>query len=375
MIVRLSHHGEDEYSVSEGIAVYADDGETGMSSAGVGTRQSRYCGKYISTLTVGGVNTAPEYRREGCVRKIFDELFKIAPERGWVVSMLHPFSFSYYRKFGYEKICEHRILEFPISKLDFVPRCGNLKVLNNDQRLADAIEIYNKFAEKRNIMFRRYNSSNFTKAPKKNEKSTYIWYDTDGRPASYITLGVENVYFVNRMQSINLNVYEMAFTSPESLNALFGFIRMYEGENDTVKIHNAGMSPEIDVVLRHYVHTKYTLIPDIMARILDVKNILEANDYPAEAGHFTVKIDDTLDYTRGVYSVEYADKKADVKKIADTENYDLRAAMPAFTQMIYGYDSYNADIARYMEGVEVKTDCCDFFKAFTKKANGLFEHF
>lgn len=43
MIVRLSHYGEDDYSVSEGITVYADDGQTRMSSAGICTRQSRYC--------------------------------------------------------------------------------------------------------------------------------------------------------------------------------------------------------------------------------------------------------------------------------------------------------------------------------------------
>ncbi len=371
MIIRLSDNGGDEYSKYENIAVYSDDGEIRMSSAGVKTCQSRYCGKYINTLAVGGVGTPPEYRRSGHVRKIFDELFQMAPERGWIVSMLHPFSFSYYRMFGYEKICDHRILEFPISKLDFVPRCKDLVKLDNDTRMADVNEIYNNFAEKRNIMFRRYNN-HFTKDP---NKSTYIRYDKEGHPVSYITLSVENFFHVNRMESIHLNVYEMAFTSPESLADLFGFIRMYEGENDTVKIHNCGMSPEVDVMLRHYVHTKYTLIPDIMARILDVKAILQANDYPEEAGHFTIKINDTLDYTSGTYHVEYACGKAEVKKTDNTENIDLSADMPAFTQMIYGYDGYNADIARYMHGVKIMTDCRDFFRAFTKKSNGLFEHF
>ncbi len=375
MIIRLSQHGEDEYSKHESMAVYTDDGKTCMSSAGIGTRQSRYDGQYISTLTVGGVGTDPEYRREGCVRKMFDELFGMAPERGWIVSMLHPFSFSYYRMFGYEKICDHRVLEFPISKLDFVPRCNDLKRADSDRRIADAVEVYNKFADKRNIMFRRCNDEHFSKEPKKNGKSTYIRYDAGGCPVSYITLGVENFYNVNRMESINLNVYEMAFTSPDSLAALFGFMRMYEGENDTVKIHNCGMAPEIDVMLRHYVHTKYTLIPDIMARILDVKGILKANKYPKEAGYFTVKVEDTLEYTRGVYKVEYEDGSADVKKVCDSESYDFSAEMPAFTQLIYGYESYNTEILSYMHGVKVINDCSDFFRAFQKKPNGLFEHF
>lgn len=375
MILRLTGTGEDCYTISENITVFADDGTTRMSSAGIKTLQSRYCGKYVSTVAVGGIGTEPEFRRGGCVRRIFDYLFEMAPERGWVVSMLHPFSFSYYRMFGYEKICDHRILEFPISKLDFVPRCSGLKKLDNEQRLADAIEIYNKFSEKRNIMFRRYNSAHFPAEPGKNNRTTYIWYDFDNRPASYVTLGVEKYYEINRMISVNLNIYEMAFTSPESLRALFGFMRMYEGENDTVKIHNCSMSPEIDAMLRHYAHTKYTLIPDIMARILDVKAILELNSYPDEKGHFTVKINDTLEYTKGVYRVEYACGKAEVNKIPDTGNYDLCASMPAFTQMVYGYDCYSADIARYMHGVEIKNDCNDFFRAFTKKSNGLFEHF
>ncbi|MDD4772594.1 MAG: GNAT family N-acetyltransferase [Eubacteriales bacterium] len=375
MIVRLTENNEDKYTKSENIAVYSDDGITRKSSAGIKTCQSRYDGNYIKTMTIGGIGTAPEFRREGCVRRIFDELFNIAPERGWIVSMLHPFSFSYYRKFGYEKICDHRILEFPITKLDFVPRCTDVQILDNDRRLADAIDIYNKFADNRNIMFRRYDSAHFSKEPNKNGKSTYIHYNSDGKPVSYITLGVENVYYVNRMKSINLNVYEMAFVSRESLAALFGFMRMYEGENDTVKIHNCGMSPEIDVMLRHYIHTEYTLVPDIMARILDVKTILELNRYPEEAGCFTIKVDDTLEYTRGTYHVEYADGKAEVEKVTDAHKYDIKADMPAFTQMIYGYDSYNADIACYMHGVDVKNDCNDFFRAFTKKSNGLFEHF
>jgi len=152
-------------------------------------------------------------------------------------------------------------------------------------------------------------------------------------------------------------------------------MRMYEGENDTVKILNAAMSPEIDMMLRHYTHTRYTAVPDIMARILDVKAILKANAYPKEPGRFTVRVDDTLEYTRGVYRVEYENGAAEVEKISDAESCDLRAAMPAFTQMVYGYDAYNASTAPYLPGVELYTDGADFFRAFGKKSNGLFEHF
>lgn len=365
---------KDEYYTAEQVRILNEE-NTCMSRACIGTRTSSYCGKQISTMTVGGVETDPEYRRNGCIREMFKKILPQAPERGWVVSLLHPFSTSYYRKFGYEKIADHLTVEFPISKLSHIPRCSNLKLLKGTDGLEDVINIYNRFAEKRNVMFYRYNGNSFFTNPGKSSGSTYIWYDPKGEPASYISLAVENYFSVNRMISVNLNVYEMCFTSKESLDALFGFIRMYEGENDTVKIHNCAMSPEIELTLRNYMHTKYTRYPDLMARVLDVKAILEANSYPRYKGHFRVKVNDTLPFTQGIWEVEFEKGIAAAKRIDDSSSYDLSADMPAFTQLVYGYDSYMPFVAAYMEGVKVENPESDFFYAFGKKHNGLFEHF
>jgi predicted acetyltransferase len=375
MIIKVTNKGEDLYSKNEFWGVYDDDGETLMAGGGVNTLQSRYCGHFISTLAFGGLATGPEYRRQGFIRRLIEDAFALAPERGWVVSMLHPFAYSYYRMFGYEKISDHKILEFPISALGCFERCSNLKRLNSEERLRDALFVYDKFSENINIMFKRYDGNHYRLNAKRDEPTTFIWYDKQGAPASTITLSIENYLSVNRMLSVNLNVYEMVFTSPESLSALFGFMRMYEGELETVKIHDCAMSPEIDLVLREYIFVKYTVIPDIMGRILNVEEFLKANAYPEEHGHFIVKVEDTLDFTKGVYEVEYANRKADIKKIADTGNFDISARMPAFTQMLYGYESFNAQRACFLPGVELKTNAGDFFKAFPKRNNGLFEHF
>jgi hypothetical protein len=238
----------------------------------------------------------------------------------------------------------------------------------------DVIKIYNEFALKRNIMFHRYDDKHFFTNPDRFKGSTYIWYDNNRKPASYISLSVENYYHVNHMRSINLNVYEMAFTSKESLLKLFGFMRMFEGENDTVKIHNCAMSPEIDLILRHYIHTTYKRYPDLMARILDVKTILESNTYPQGKGHFRVNITDDLEYTKGVWEVEF-ENGVGVAKRVDKDKYDVSLSMPAFTQIVYGYDKYNADVLAYMDGVEIFNEKSDFFHVFPKRYNGLFEHF
>ena len=105
-----------------------------------------------------------------------------------------------------------------------------------------------------------------------------------------MVLAREQYYYVNRMASVNLHVREICFTSPESLLKLLGFLRMYEGQMDSVKIHNCAMAPELETALRHYTHTKITVIPDIMARVHDVEAVLNAVKYPDTPGCFTVRV-------------------------------------------------------------------------------------
>lgn len=374
MDINMRFYEDDGNTVTEGMEIKNNDGNV-ISQMMFKTLDSMYCGKYINTVTVGGIATAPEYRRAGFVRKMMTKMLEMAPERGWTVSLLHPFSFSYYRKFGYDKIADHKVLEFPIAKLDFVDRCTDLVRVNTEARALDCMNIYNEFSEKRNIMFNRYNTSRFPQSDSDGRKA-YIYYDKNKKPASYIIYSQEQYFCVNRMASVALNIHEMAFTTPESLSALFGFIRMFEGEDNKVKIHNCAMSPEIDVFLKHYMHTTYTLVPDIAGRILDVKAVLEAHNYPeGKRGSFTVGVEDSFDFTNGVYRVEYDNGVAEAKKLSACSACDLSVPMPAFTQLMYGYDEYSADVVPYMAGARLYAPRSDFFNVFHKQNNGLFEHF
>ena len=377
MEMRFKENFKNEYASSTTITCC--DGDNVCSKATFGTRNSRFHGKYIKTITVGGVSTEPEHRRSGYVRQMFDKVLPLAPEYGCAAAMLHPFSFAYYRMFGYERVCDHLIVEFPISKLEYLPRVNDLVKLSGNERVGDVIKIYEEFASKRNIMFQRYNGQYWPLEPKLSEKVTYIRYRSS-KPVGYITLGVEKYFKVNHSASINLNVYEMAYVNADALRDLLGFIRMFEGENETVKIHNCAMMPELDLMLRHYTHTSYVTVPDVMARVLDTRVMLEANEYPRAHGHFTVAVDDKLPSVMGVYGVEYGDGKCDVKKLADTADgytgrYDLRCTVQAFTQLIYGYYSVNPAMLPYVDGVSECGDTEDFCRAFPKCYAGVFEHF
>ena len=338
------------------------------SRAQIATVDSYFSGKLLKSMTIGAIATEPMYRRKGHVRSIFEEAFDMQEENNWALSFLHPFSFSYYRTFGYEKVADQLILEFPMSLLKDIGRNTNVQLLKGQENLEDALYVYNLFASKRNIVFHRYDGKHFFTSPNKESGSTYICYDKNGKANAYVSLGVENCFKVNRMESINLNVYELAFINLEGLYNILGFIRIFEGENETVKIHNCAMIPELDLALGEYSQVKYNRYPDLMARILDLEKVFNSHEYPMGKGHFTVSVEGQA------YGLEFEKSKVSCRKL-DTLDVDLEIDIPSLTQLMYGYKAYNLDIISYMRNVKIYNEKSDFFSSFPKKYCGLFEHF
>ena len=357
-----------------------DENGQRMSSGGLTVRPIHFSGKEILCGAVGGVGTEPEYRRGGLVREIFTEMAAECDRRAIPLTVLHPFSFAYYRAFGFERVADHRVLEFPITAMSFVPRCPDLIRCTGDTHNTELAQVYNTFAQDgRHLMFTRTPNHFPTEDGR---KKVYLSRDGEGRPDGYIILEIENYFSVNRMVSVNLHVHELIALTDEAMTKLLGFIRMFEGEMETVKMENIAMIPEVELRLRHYMHTSITILPDIMARINDVKLFFESVPYPAEAGTFTVKTTEpprspwSGEKTNGVWRVTYRNGTAAVEKLPDdTEDYDFAADIPALTQLAFGYDSYGYDYARHTEHTEWRTEAPDFFRAFPRRPAGIFEHF
>lgn len=356
------------------------EGDAYMSGGTLIFRTLHFAGKEIPCGAIGGVGTEPEYRRGGLVREIFTEMAAECARREIPVTILHPFSFAYYRSFGFERVADHRVLEFPITALNFVPRYPDLIHCTDGTHNTELAAIYSTFAaDHRHLMFKREPAHFPTGDPK---KKVYLSRDEKGRPDGYIILEIENYFSVNRMVSVNLHVHELIALTDEAMTKLFGFIRMFEGEMETVKMENTAMIPEVELRLRHYMHTGITILPDIMARINDVKLFFESIPYPAEAGSFTFKTAEpprspwSGNQTNGIWRVTYRDGSATVEKLPDdTHDYDFTADISALTQLVFGYDSYGYATARHTDNTEWHTQAPDFFRAFPRRPAGIFEHF
>lgn len=350
-------------------------------------------GATVKAMVIGMVLTHPEYRRGGMARRTFEMLDPAIRETGTLVSYLHPFSFPYYRTMGYERVSDHRVLEFAITDLDFVPRNPQLQRLRLGDDMAPLDQVYNTFSLQRNVMLRRYGSGSTDKklvvpeymkgGPYQYDfsagKMYYLSRDAQGQPDGYIIYHGEMPLRDHYLKDGILHVDELCFTTPEALKKLLGFVRMYDGQYDFVRIANCGMAPEIERMLRRYKYTKITVLPDISARVHDVGGLLAASTYPKERGQFTVQVKDCpkspfrKDLTEGVWHVAYENGTGTVTRLEEDAPCDLTLEMPAFTQFVHGFENFGAQVARYMEGVQLHGDCNDFFRAFPNRPGGSFE--
>ena len=349
-------------------------------------------GSTVKAMVIGCVGTQPEYRRSGMAWKTFEMLDAAIRDTGCLVSYLHPFSFPYYRTMGYERVSDHRVLEFDFDALEFLPRYTNLEKVYLEDSAEPLAQVYNAFSRERNVMLRRYDCGIIDE---KKVVPTYMYggpymyavkgcmcylsRDEAGEPDGYMILRREMPLTGHYLINGTLHVEEMCFTTPEALRKLLSFLRVFEGEYDHVRITNCGMAPEVERVLRKYKYTKITVLPDVSGRVHDVAGVLKATVYPRHRGEFTVRVNDcakspfSKDLTEGTWNVVYENGTGTVTKVEDNAPCDLTLDMPAFSQLIHGFEAYGEITARAMEGVQLHHDCYDFFRAFPNRPAGSFE--
>ena len=352
---------------SEVYGAYLDDGETLTATIFTPEFDSYYCGKVFKSVGIGGVASVPEYRRMGAVRAIFDEIFRMAPERGWATSFLYPFSFNYYRQFGYECVMKRMTIKVPASAMAKFPRNTSAKMYIRGGAVTenDLLSVYNAYAENYDCMFRRSGLRAYSEKPHQSQRLTYVWYDGE-TPVSLATI---------RCKDGVMTVSELCYTSPEALRGILGFLRMFEGQVQEFKFTELPPESELDLLFGEFVDVEYSMHSNAMGRVLLPQTLLENSIYPEEFGHFRVQIDDPLAFNRGVYAVEYVRGEAQVIRMPFDSAYDLSLNVPALSRILLGGERFDARRASYMDGVKICGNADDFFRVFGRRANNLLEKF
>ncbi|GAB4074329.1 GNAT family N-acetyltransferase [Barrientosiimonas marina] len=222
-------------------------------------------GKSFEMGGVSSVATWPEYRRQGAVKQLLQTALQYMRANGQTLSLLHPFSFGFYRKYGWEYAFSQKTYRISIARLkQSWDVDGYVRRLHNDIPVLD--QIYTTYAQHYNGMLVRDNKWWKERVLKNNQQQAAA-YDAHGQPQGYI------LYSVKEGQ---LMVHELIAETVDAYKQLLRFIANHDSMAETVTM----TVPENDPLplLVDEPRFEQTINPYFMARIVDVHAFLK--QYP-----------------------------------------------------------------------------------------------
>ncbi len=349
-ICKIKPEELNEFPTTPLIAAFADDNSTLIAQLEINDMKSRFCGNQLKCVGIGGVATKPEFRRAGAVRKLFDHVF----EQDWDISILYPFSSSYYRKFGYETASLGLRAFTDFTELSHIERSFNVELFDGSQ-IDELLKLYNKTFKDYNLSFIRTDSRYFSDKPYETTNYTYMWKDSDGEYKSFAT------YFVDREKSCVI-VNEIGFTDRESMLGILGFLRCYDGNHKSISFTNLPIDSPLINVFGNICRVSMTCYNMGAVRVINVENVLKSKLWPDEHGSFILRCNDTIARNNKTFEVEYQNGNCSVT--TTDKSPDVILDPPSASKILLtGFDG-KSDMLSFVEGAEFKGNCNDFIKAF-----------
>ncbi|MDQ0198463.1 GNAT family N-acetyltransferase [Neobacillus ginsengisoli] len=242
---------------------------------------------------IAGVATYPEYRRSGYVKTLILDSLKRMKEDRQIVSLLHPFDISFYRKFGWEILSEHKKATIEKINLQFLQaQPGFIKRYSKDHYHPDIEKVYCEYAKGYSGMLVR---------------EAKWWansvYEDDNQIAVYYNQSQEAVgYILYNVQKKKMVVKEIAALNQEAKTGLWNFICQHDSMVESVSI-NLSYHDSFPYLLKNP-NVKMEIEPYFMARLVDVEACLIKFPFLQENETIFIHLEDTFaSWNNGSYLI------------------------------------------------------------------------
>ena len=327
-------------------------------------------GKPAKAGLVAAVTTLPEARNARCVRKIYEAVMSQMKDEGVVFSLLYPFSFPFYRKFGYEHALARHRANFPISELSKYPYPDGMRVHDKGDPWADFAKVYEQFIQDKNLPVVRGEKEwerILNRDPHKNKEFTYIHYNADGRPDGYV------LYSGLLKDTFIFNIREMAWTDRAGLYALLGFIYGMRSEFNEISWPIAREMEVLSLVENPRAVNKIVGVGNmVMYRVVDVTAALGLVKAPSGKGNIALGITDRfMESNTGTYLLTWDNSSVKIEKTNQAP--DMEMDVETFAQLIIGY--LTPAQTQYRQDVSINSKMDELTALFPSKNLYMMESF
>ena len=296
----------------------------------------RFDGHTVKMCGIGGVATLPDHRNERLVRGMFEKALPDMKERGYLLTFLFPFSFVFYRKFGYELCYAHNRVTIPAGALKTFKTSGGFEMYQPGGDFTPFMSIYEKFVEGKNLSVVRDAAaweSILNHDPYATNRVAYINARNGG--GAYILFDAEGYRFG---EPNSLRVTEIAWTDAVYMYDLFGFLNVFGSQFEKI-IWKAPDGFNAQAYFPENGDVAVTRDASAMGRVTDVPRALESLKTPERAGRAIIQIsDEIIASNSGSYELEWGGGASSVKKTG--READLVTDIRAFSQLATGFLSF-----------------------------------
>ena len=276
---------------------------------------------------IGGVACLPASRGKGYA----GALLKFALERmkmdSQPISALFPFSWEFYRRYGYEWVGVQRDTKMPTKILSTYPETENVRLLE-DNEMERIKPIYEKFAKGYRACLKRPETvwKKFCTHPEKRFRYLYV-AEFDGEIEGYVN-------FTLPEDGGNAHLREFVTLTPRSRRGLLGLLKRHEMQF----AHFHWKAPEDDTLWGEFYHwdIETKIRPVYMGRVVDAEAalaLLKPSTY--FRGEFRLKLTDTYaPWNERVLRVAFGEGNVEVEETEAKPN--LRMDIQAFSQLYFG---------------------------------------
>ncbi|MDR6553060.1 GNAT family N-acetyltransferase [Paenibacillus qinlingensis] len=264
---------------------------------------------------IASVATWPEYRRQGMVGQLLSHSLNVMKEAGQVLSFLAPFSFPFYRKYGWEGYSDYLRYEIAANQLP-KPEVAEGSLLRRIEADAAVLNpIYEAYAQRFNGMLLR----------------TEVWWRrVFNRKQGIVTLylnpaGEPEGYIIYQVKERVLTVHEMVPLTDDAHRALWRLIANHDSMIEKV-VCQAPVGDLLPSMLADP-RIKQEVVPYFMARIVDAEAFLRL--YPFQtvadgaAGDKPLYLqlrDQHAEWNNGTFRVQPGNVEGnDVRKLDEAE--------------------------------------------------------
>lgn len=281
---------------------------------------------------ISSVATWPEYRRQGIVKQLLFHALQEMKQAGQTMSYLHPFSFAFYRQYGWEHVFNQKHYTIPVNQLrGMEPAEGYVRRLTSDLSLLD--DIYTDYAKLYSGMIIR-DAAWWRQRVFKQQHQLVVAYSEAGDAEGYLHYQVKDNH---------LTVHELAYRHMNGWKLLLEFIANHDSMVDTVTF----TVPENDSLPEIVDEPDFQqqIKPYFMARIVDVFAFLEKYPFKAVTSPEVLMIeveDDFFPDNKGIYELNHHGDYVSVVRVVSKGELKgnqppIRCSIQQLTKIFMGY--------------------------------------